>query len=359
VDRQPSEQVEAEREEHSALGWLALVSVAIIFWLVRPIGVGILFGVFMAFMAQPLFERLKPRLGAAWSSVATVVGSSLALVVAIGGLGWLFVARGTLLATRLINAFDPGTVATGALARVSAFTNRFGITSEEIEERGRALAAGAAERAASLAETIVSATGSALLGLLFAMLAMQYILRNWHDLARRAEETFPLRPEYTAALFAEFRKVGRTTLLGAIGTAVAQGMLSTIGYALASVPEPMFFGAATALASFVPAVGVLLVIVPVTIGLFLVGSPGHAVVELVWGLAVVVGVCDYLIRPRLVRGDNVPTLVTFIALFGGIQVFGLKGLILGPVLMALALAVLRLYGAETRSRRHLDLDASP
>jgi predicted PurR-regulated permease PerM len=52
--------------------------------------------------------------------------------------------------------------------------------------------------------------------------------------------------------------------------------------------------------------------------------------------------------------DNVPTLVTFIALFGGIEVFGLKGLILGPVLIALALAVLRLYGAEARSRRHLD-----
>jgi predicted PurR-regulated permease PerM len=355
VDEQASDELEIERQQHSALGWAALIAVAVIFWLVLPIGVGLLLGAFMAFMAQPLFDRLKPRLGPGWASGLTVLGSSLALVVAIGGLGWLFVARGTLLASRLINAFDPNTVATGALARVSAFTARFGITSEEIQQRGHSLAAAAAERAAELAEAIVTATGSALVGLLFAMLAMHYILRNWQELARRAQETFPLHPEYTAALFAEFRKVGRITLLGTIGTAIAQGLLATIGYALAGVPEPVLFGAATAVASFVPVVGVLLVIVPVTVGLFLVGSPGHAVIELVWGLAVVVGVCDYVIRPRLVRGgDDVPSLVTFIALFGGIEVFGLKGLILGPVLMALAMAVLRLYGAETRSRRHLD-----
>ena len=60
-----------------------------------------------------------------------------------------------------------------------------------------------------------------------------------------------------------------------------------------------------------------------------------------------------MIRPWLVRGEaKVPTLVTFAALFGGVEVLGLKGLLVGPVLMALAIAVLRLYGAEARDRRH-------
>jgi predicted PurR-regulated permease PerM len=186
------------------------------------------------------------------------------------------------------------------------------------------------------------------------MLSMHYILRNWELVSRRAQETFPLRPDYTAALFAEFRQVGRTTLLGAVGTGIAQGGFAMIGYWIAGVPEPMFFGALTAVASFVPAVGVLLVIVPVAIGLFLVGEPGHAIVELVWSMVLVVGVCDYWIRPRLVRGESkVPSLVTFAALFGGVEVLGLKGLIVGPVLMALALAILRLYASETRKRRQL------
>jgi predicted PurR-regulated permease PerM len=122
----------------------------------------------------------------------------------------------------------------------------------------------------------------------------------------------------------------------------------------------MFFGAATAVASFVPAVGVLLVIIPVGVSLFLINEPGHAVVELAWSLVFVVGICDYVIRPRLVRGEGkVPALVTFAALFGGVETFGLKGLILGPVLMSLALAVLRIYGDEARGEARRTVITAP
>jgi predicted PurR-regulated permease PerM len=117
----------------------------------------------------------------------------------------------------------------------------------------------------------------------------------------------------------------------------------------------MFFGAATALASFVPVVGVLLVIVPTSIGLAVSGHVVSAIIALGWGLVLVVGVSDYVIRPRLVRGEaKVPSIVTLAALLGGVEVLGLQGLLVGPVLMALAIAVLQLYAAETRARRHLD-----
>jgi predicted PurR-regulated permease PerM len=347
--------IEIEREQHTALGWAALVAVVVILWLVMPVGVGILLGAFMAFIAQPLFERMRGRVGGRWAGVATVLGSGLALAVCIGGLGWLFVARGTTLGNALIDSFKPNGAGTIALGRVAHLTAKFGVSSADLEQHAQKLAAEAASRAATIAESIAATTSSALLGLFFAMLAMHYILCNWSNVARRAQETFPLRPEYTAALFAEFREVGRTTLLGAVGTGIAQGVFATVGYAIGGVPEAVFFGAATTVASFVPAVGVLLVIVPVTLGLFLVDHPGSAVAELVFNLVFVVGVCDYVIRPRLVRGESrVPSIVTFTALFGGLEVFGLKGLILGPVMMALALAVLRLYGSEARRKRHLD-----
>ena len=86
------------------------------------------------------------------------------------------------------------------------------------------------------------------------------------------------------------------------------------------------------------------------------GHVGSAIVVLGWGLVVVVGVSDYVIRPRLVRGEaKVPSIVTLAALLGGVEVLGLQGLLVGPVLMALAFAVLQLYAAETRARRHLDV----
>jgi predicted PurR-regulated permease PerM len=343
-----------EREEHVALGWAAVIATLVLVWLVSPIGVGLLLGAFLAFMAQPLFQRLEPRIGTRWSALASVGISIVALAAALGGLGWLFVTRGTVLAGQLIDAFKPGGFADNALTSIAALTDRLGVSRAELEDHARELAASAATRATGVAEAIASTTGSALLSLFFAMLSMHYILRDWDAMSRRAQETFPLRPDYTATLFAEFRQVGRTTLLGAVGTAIAQGVFAGAGYAIAGVPEPAFYGAATALASFVPAVGVLLVLVPVGIGLVLSGHVGHAIFEIVWGAVFVVGVCDYVIRPRLVRGEGkVPSLVTFAALFGGVEVFGLKGLIIGPVLMALAIAVLRLYATETRRRRLL------
>ena len=353
--RQPSKaesREEAARGEHRALTWLALMAFAAIVWIVLPVGIGIFLGTLIAFSLQPLYERWKPRLGQGWASLATVLVATVGLLGAFGGLGWLFVAKGTTLARSLIAAIGPEGGASRIIAAIGAVTSRFGMGTNDIERRLRGLAEAAAARAAGIAETLLSATASSLLALFFAMLTMHFILRNWHTVSLRAQETMPLRPDYTRQLFDEFRRVGRTTLLGTIVTGLTQGLLATIGYFITGVPEPLFFGAATAVASLVPAVGTLLVWVPAGIALIITGHTGMGVAELIWGLTVIVGISDYVIRPRLVGGEaEVPALVTFTALFGGVEVFGLKGLILGPVVMSLGVAILRIYAEETRDRR--------
>ncbi len=91
-----------------------------------------------------------------------------------------------------------------------------------------------------------------------------------------------------------------------------------------------------------PAVGTLLVWVPAGVYLFVTGHEAMAFVLWAWGALVVVGFSDYVIRPRLVGDEGVPGILVFIALFGGLEVFGLSGLIAGPLLIALAVAVIRL-----------------
>ncbi|HEY8038597.1 MAG TPA: AI-2E family transporter [Polyangiaceae bacterium] len=344
--------VEVARTERQALGWAALAAIAAIVWIVLPIGVGVLLGTLLAFTVQPLFERLKPRLGAAWASLSIVVGSVLALAGTIGGLSWLLVAKGTALTQEWTASLGPGGPGGAVLGAVSGLTSRIGIPHEELAARARGLAESTASGAAGVAEAIAATTASAVLALFFAMLSMYFILRNWQSVALRAQETLPLRPDYTAGLFAEFRRVGRATLLGTMGSGLAQGVLATLGYWIAGVPEPLFFGAATAVASLVPAVGAALVWIPVGIVMILVGHTTGGVFELTWGAVLVAALCDYVIRPRLVGGNSaLPSLFTFAALLGGVQVFGLKGLIVGPVVMSLAVSVLRLYAKEARKRR--------
>jgi predicted PurR-regulated permease PerM len=134
---------------------------------------------------------------------------------------------------------------------------------------------------------------------------------------------------------------------------VAQGLLATFGYWITGSPEPVFFGIATALASLVPGIGTLLVWVPLGVFMIVTGHVGRGFAELLWGTFVVIGFSDYVLRPRLLGGDHeMPTLVTFVALFGGVEVFGLKGLVVGPIVMSIAVATLRLYGREAEARRH-------
>ncbi len=343
---------EAARGERNALGWAAIAAFATIVWIVMPIGVGVLLGTLLAFALQPVFERLKPRLGAGGSAVALVVAAVVTLAGTLGGLGWLFVAKGTALTQEWIASLGSGGPGGAMLDAAGRLTSRMGVSPEQLSIRARALAESASAGATTTAQVIGAATASCALALLFAMLSMHYILRNWQAVALRTQEAFPLRPDYTAGLLAEFRRVGRTTLVGTLGTGIAQGVLAALGFWVTGVPEPLFFGAATAVASLVPAVGGALVWLPVGVVLILSGHPTRGIVVLVWGLAVVGLVSDYVIRPRLVGGGgHLPSLVTFAALLGGVQVFGLKGLIVGPVLMSLAVAVLRLYATEARKRR--------
>jgi predicted PurR-regulated permease PerM len=246
------------------------------------------------------------------------------------------------------------------VAAVAGVTSRLGVSPDEVTARAHELAETAASSATTAAALIVATAAGAALSLLFAMLSMHFILRHWRAVTLGAQEVFPLRPDYTAALFAEFRRVGRSTLLGTIGTGVAQGLLATFGYWITGVPYPLFFGAATAVASLVPVVGAALVWLPAGIVMILLGHPVRGALELVWGTVIVAITSDYVIRPRLVGGGgHLPQLVTFAALLGGVQVFGLKGLIVGPVLMALAVAILRLYASETRKRRSLSTRLPP
>jgi predicted PurR-regulated permease PerM len=235
------------------------------------------------------------------------------------------------------------------VSTVTGWLGRLGISPDAIVERLRAAAGDIATGSASVAGTVASVTVGGLLGLFFALLTMHVILRHWARIITAVAEVSPLRRDDTRTLLEEFRTVGRITLSGTVVTGLVQGVLAGLGFWITGVPRPLFLGIATAIASLVPAVGTLLVWVPAGLYLLAVGSPGAAIAELAWGALVVVGFSDYVIRPRLVGDEGMPAVLTFLALFGGLEVLGLPGLIAGPVLMALAVAVLRLYAREVRS----------
>ena len=330
--------------ERQTLGWFALAALAAIIWLAWPFASALLLGVLMAFTLDPLYQWLTRRMGRPiLASVTTVLASAVVLAGATAAFVSLFITRVVELSVRVRDGLHPGGPLRTWVDAAGGWLTHLGISTSSITSQLEAGAGEIASHSADLARMFASGFFGILLGLFFALLAMYLVLLHWPRMVAAMVTVSPLRPEHSRALLGEFRRVGRVTVFGTVMTGLAQGLLATLGFWISGIPSPIFFGIATALASLIPAVGTMLVWVPAGLYLFAIGQPGHAILELTWGALVVIGLSDYVIRPRLVGDEESVALLMFVALFGGVEALGLPGLILGPVILALAVAVLRLY----------------
>ena len=168
----------------------------------------------------------------------------------------------------------------------------------------------------------------------------------------------PLERWQTERLAAAYEETGRGLLICVGLTALLQGAVATVGYLLFGVPQALIFGLITALAALIPSIGTALVWVPLAIGLFVAGKTG--VGAAVVGLGVVVSVADNFARPLLSRYAklDLPAYLLFVAMLGGIVVFGAWGLLAGPLFVRLAIEALRLGRERKELGRSSDLLAS-
>jgi len=334
--------------QRRALGLLALGAVACLVRLAIPVGVGLFLGMLVGFTLEPLYARLRKRdLKAGPAALLCALGAAVSITATVVALSTLLVSRGLALVTVVREQLAPGgtlrAMADGVTGRLAALHVDVGSLSSRIESE--VLSFGS--RIAGVAAAIAGDTFSGLLTLFFMTMATYVVLRHWTAIVTRAEQMLPFERRHTHALLDQFRTVGRQVLLGTVVTGLVQGLFAALGYWMTGVPEPAFFGALTALASLVPGIGTLLVWLTLGVVMLLTGHPGAGITEIVYSALTVGVLSDYVIRPRLVGNEKgVPAIVTFVALFGGVEVFGITGLILGPVLATLSLAILETYARE-------------
>ncbi len=126
---------------------------------------------------------------------------------------------------------------------------------------------------------------------------------------------------------------------GILGTALAQGLLAGVGFSIVGVPGALFLGLLTFFMSLIP-MGPPLVWVPVVVWLGSQDRYAAAVFMAVWGFFVISGI-DNIIKPYLIsRGSQMPFLLVFLGVIGGVLAFGFLGVFLGPVLLAVGYTLL-------------------
>jgi predicted PurR-regulated permease PerM len=269
----------------------------------------------------------------------------------VGGVFYLLIGHGLSLARQLPAALAPGGALDTAASDASEKLGAMGLHSDAIDHHLHHAGEELASYAGGFARGAMSLTLSLLLALFFTTVTVFCVLSRWSRLAHWAEVLLPLRPVHTRELLTELRRLGQEVMLGTVVVGLIQGALGGVAYAVLGVPMPAFFGAMTAVASTIPAFGTLLVWAPLGAYLIATGHTGAGVALLLWGAFVVVTVSDGFLRPAVVgRHSRLGFLPALIGIFGGIELFGFVGLLLGPTIVGVALAVLRLY-ARGRGRR--------
>lgn len=194
---------------------------------------------------------------------------------------------------------------------------------------------------ANLANLLAGVT-NLVIGFALMLFVTFYLLKDGTALLDRVLDLSPLPPELNHRVRSDMTRSIQSTIRGTVVLAILQGIAGGLGFYIFGVPKALFWGTVMIFASVVPLVGTALVWLPAGIYLMVLGTWGQAVGVMFWcGAAGMLG--DNVLRPRLIGGASLHPLLTFFSVLGGLSLFGMVGLILGPLVLAVLLSLLEVY----------------
>ncbi|MBP8830053.1 MAG: AI-2E family transporter [Desulfobacter sp.] len=173
---------------------------------------------------------------------------------------------------------------------------------------------------------------------------MFFFLIDGDRLLKKILFYMPLDDKYERRLLDKFTSVARATIKGTTIIGIVQGGASGIAFAVVGIDSSFFWGAVMTVLSIIPAVGTALIWIPAALWLFAEGAWFKAGALIVF-CGMIVGSADNLLRPRLVGKDTeMHDLLILFSTLGGIAMFGIIGIIIGPIIAALFVTIWDIYG---------------
>jgi len=172
-----------------------------------------------------------------------------------------------------------------------------------------------------------------------------FIVRDYDSIVNQIFHLIPLSSSQENRIITRVREVSKSAILGTFVTAIAQGTAGGITFSLAGLPG-LFWGSIMAFASLIPMVGTAIIWVPAASYLLLSGR-WMASLFVTLSCVIIVGMIDNFVRPLFMQGSSdMSTLLIFFSILGGMQYFGLIGLLYGPLIFGLTLVLLYIYNIE-------------
>jgi predicted PurR-regulated permease PerM len=346
---------DANPDKRLSLLFLVVVTVATLylsFVIARPFLTPIITATLLAIAIYPLFTRMSRSIrnrnaAALLATIAVTVAILLPTVLIMNRLahettalyGWLNEKQ----------SLEGGWKEYGAsllappLDWVAA---RTGMSQEQLKkaalERLQNISTALLNWAKSLAVNI----GTTIVNTVIMLLTLFFLLRDGEWIRDRLGSILPIEAHRYQQLVDTIYTSITANIYGVLAVAVAQGTLGAIGYTIAGLPSVTLWSVATSLFSMIPLAGAASVWAVASIYLLVIGHWGKAIFMLAWG-AGVISTADNIVRPLVLSGRvKLHTLLIFFSLLGGVRAFGIIGLFIGPIIVSVAIALLKILEEE-------------
>ena len=312
------------------------------FQVFRPFFAPLTWAIVLVVVFYPIHVRLARKSGPTVAAVASTIGVTLLIIVPTFLVLAAFVRQGLGAGRELQQAISSGrfNFVNQLWAHIQA---RFpGIVPVDLSTLLASYADRAVNFLAGQLGTVLKNTAIFLFHLSVALLAMFYLFRDGDSIITRLREILPFGEAHRERMLREAHDLVFASVASSLVAAAMHGLLGGLAFAVMGIRAPVFWGVMMGFFSLVPVVGSALVWAPAAVSLMIGGRMASGILlALICG--VIVGLVDNFVRPWVISGRaQMGGLVVFISVLGGISVFGMLGVVLGPVIVAAASSFLEL-----------------
>jgi len=182
------------------------------------------------------------------------------------------------------------------------------------------------------------------------MMTIYYLFRDGLRLKEYITRLLPVPKEQLEKVVKTFQEMGRAIIIGNGLSGVVQGVLGGFGFFFFGLSSPFLWGAVIAFMAFLPVIGASIVFIPAAAILILQGKTGAGIGFLAYNICYS-SIIEYMIKPRLIgQGMQMNSLLVFIGIIGGIKLFGILGIIYGPLIITIFLTLAEIYRLEYKEQ---------
>ena len=314
------------------------------FRIILPFFVPLAWSAVLAIFFFPVYRRLRKRFSPTVAALLATLGVTLLLIIPVLAI-LLNATREAIDASSRVQTILTG--GTGELPNQIAhwMQDRLPASLQTIDLMGP-LRQGAEKIAAFMAGNLAFLLKNLFaffMNLFILLFALFFMFRDGNEILRAVRHLIPFEREFQDDMLRESRDLIFASVAVMLLVAAIQGALGGLAFKITGLPAPFFMGVLIAFFSIVPVVGSALIWIPAALWLGLNGHWGKAVLVVVI-CGVIATLADNLVRPLLLSNrTRLNDLLIFISILGGLEVFGLLGLVAGPTIVAATLAVFHVY----------------